>query len=231
MTAAAGDGHGLPGAASAATDAPPATDAPAAARRAGPAVAVGPAAALVALWLFLWGDASVANVASGVVVAVVLIVVFPQARSGGDGPFVVRPWALLRFVGYFAYELCYSNLLIAREIVSRRSHIRTGVIACPLRQGSDGIVTLLANVLALSPGTMMVEVLDAPTGPRTPSSTGAGAEGGEPEGAPPPTLYVHALLLYDVERVRGDVARLEAFVIRAFGSNEALLALEREAAS
>ena len=164
---------------------------------------LGLAAALVVLWLFLWGDLSFANVLSGAAVAAVLLMVFPRARSEGPVRHVVRPVALAHLALYFAYELVTSNLLLTREIMSRHSRIRTGVVACPLRTTSDGIVTVLANVLSLSPGTMMVEVLDGP-----------------------PTLYVHVLLLHDVDDARRQVARLEELIIRAFGAADAVAGLE-----
>ncbi|MPY92883.1 MAG: hypothetical protein GEV08_07370 [Acidimicrobiia bacterium] len=158
---------------------------------------VGVAAWLVVLWLLLWGKVSVANVASGILVAVVLLVVFPLPRRQGAVRHVVRPLALARLAAYFAYELVISNLLVTRVILSQGSRIRTGVVGCPLHSPSDGIVTVLANTIALSPGTMMVEVFDD-------------------------VIYVHALLLRDVERVRGDVAKLQSLIIAAFPTMGAL---------
>lgn len=146
---------------------------------------------LVGLWLLLWGDLSVANVASGVLVALALLAVFPLPRPD-DGPHrVVRPLALARFVGYLFYELVVSNLVVARVVVSPRPRTRTGVVACPLRTTSDRMVTVLCNVIALSPGTMMVDV-------------------GED------AIYVHALLLHDLDRVRADVDRLQRLLLAAF---------------
>ncbi len=158
---------------------------------------VGIGAWLVVLWLLLWGDVSVANLVSGVVVAAVLLVVFPAAPSGGRH--VARPLALAHLAAYFAYKLVTSTLLVAREVVSPRSRIRTGIVACPLRVDTDGLVTVVVNLIALSPGTMPVDVHDDP-----------------------PTLYVHVLLLHDVQQVRDQVARLEELVVRAFGSARAV---------
>jgi multicomponent Na+:H+ antiporter subunit E len=152
---------------------------------------VGVVAWLVVLWLLLWGDVSVANVASGVVVALGLLAVFPLEQAAGAGGRVFRPLAIGRLVAYFVRELVVSNLVVARLVVSRRSRLRTGVVRCPLRTRSDGIVTMLCNMIALSPGTMMVEVLDD-------------------------AVYVHALLREDVERVRRDIDTLQTLVIAAF---------------
>ena len=155
---------------------------------------VGLAGALVAIWVLLWGEASFANVLSGVLVAVALLTVFPSDAREGAPRFVVRPVAFLRLVGYFIVQLVVSNVLLTREVLSRRSRIRTGVVACELRTGSTRIMTIMANLLALTPGTMTVDAEDDPV-----------------------VLHIHVLQLHDVDDVRAQVAHLEWLVLRAFG--------------
>jgi multicomponent Na+:H+ antiporter subunit E len=152
--------------------------------------------ALTVVWLMLWDRITIANAVSGIAVACLVLVVFPTARlARAARPTVIRPLACARLAVHVATQLVVSNWLVAREILSRRSHIRTGVVACPLHTGSAGLITLLANIVALSPGTMTVDVR-----------------------AEPPTLYVHVLMLRDVAAARGEVARLEQLLLRAFGS-------------
>jgi multicomponent Na+:H+ antiporter subunit E len=151
---------------------------------------------LTAVWVMLWDRVSVANIASGVLVAVVLLVVFPTRRQTGQvGATVIRPLAIARLLGYVAVQLVVSNWLVAREIVSRRSHIRTGIVACRLHTTSPNLITLISSILEISPGTMTVELR-----------------------AEPPTLYLHVLMLRDVLDARRSVAHLESLVLRAFGT-------------
>jgi multisubunit Na+/H+ antiporter MnhE subunit len=140
-------------------------------------------ALLVALWLLAWGDASLVNVISGTAVAVVLLVAFPPRQRSGVR---LRPLGILRLVIYLSGQLIVSNVLIAREIVSRRSRVRTGVLAYSVPDGSDELLALIANVIALTPGTMTVEATHDPG-----------------------VLYVHFLLLNDVGEARRAIARLE----------------------
>ena len=151
------------------------------------------AALLVAFWLLAWGEASVANVASGLVVATVLLVAFPPHRraTAGSG---FSPLGVARLVLYVLGQLVPSNVLVAREILSRRSRIRTGVLAYPLQHPSEEVLSLMAHVIALTPGTMTVEATRDPA-----------------------VLYVHFLLLQDVERARRTVARLERLAVAALG--------------
>src|SRR3546814_19429977 len=51
-----------------------------------------------------------------------------------------------------------STLVTAADVVRPRSRVRTGIVACPLRVDNDGLVTSLANLIAVSPGTMPIEV-------------------------------------------------------------------------
>jgi multicomponent Na+:H+ antiporter subunit E len=144
---------------------------------------------LVTLWLLAWGEASVANVVSGVTVAVALLVAFPPRRGSSVR---VSPFGVLRLTGYLLVQLVVSNVLVAREILSRRSRVRTGVIAYAVPNGSDVLLALVANVIALTPGTMTVEATREP-----------------------PVLYVHFLLLDDVAGARTAIAKLEALCRRA----------------
>lgn len=150
-------------------------------------------ALLVTFWLLAWGKVSVANVASGLVVATVLLVAFPpQRRTSAESK--VSALGAARLVLYVLGQLVPSNILVTREILSRRSRIRTGVLAYPLQHPSEEVLSLMAHVIALTPGTMTVEATREPA-----------------------VLYVHFLLLEDVDRARATVARLERLAVAALG--------------
>lgn len=161
---------------------------------------------LLVVWLALWGNVTIANVLSGVVVAAA-VQLLPDPHPVG-GRFSVRPLAALRFLAYFAYKLVEASIVVAREAATRRDHINTGVVEVPLLGASDSLVTVVANAIALTPGSVTVEV--------------------ESE---PPTLYVHVLHLRSVEEVRRDIHRLEVLAVRAFGSAEALAGIEQDDSS
>ncbi len=146
---------------------------------------------LVSFWLLAWGQVSVANVASGIVVATVLLVAFPPHRRAVSGA-SISPAGTARLILYVLGQLVPSNVLVTREIISRGSRIRTGVLAYPLEQPSEAVLSLMAHVIALTPGTMTVEAT-----------------------SDPPVLYVHFLLLDDLAKARRTVARLERLAVAA----------------
>jgi multicomponent Na+:H+ antiporter subunit E len=151
---------------------------------------------LTGIWLALWSDLSVANVLSGVLVAVAIVVVFDGGRPGRV---VVRPLAAARLLVFFVLRLVVASLVVARTVVAPRDRIHTGVVVVPLRGGSDALATLVADCISLTPGTLTLEV--------------------RPE---PLTLYVHTLDVRDVDQVRRDVRTLEVLAVRAFGDRAAV---------
>ncbi len=155
---------------------------------------LGRVALLVGLWLLAWGQVTVPNLASGVLVAAALLVVFPPGRRA-SGPLGLSPAAVGRLVLYLHVQLLISNLFMARQILRRRPEGRPGVLAHPLRQPSEEVVTLMTSVIALSPGTMTVDVDDDSA-----------------------TIYVHFFLLSDVAAARTSLVRLENMAVRAIAS-------------
>jgi multicomponent Na+:H+ antiporter subunit E len=145
---------------------------------------------LTTLWLLAWGEITIANVLSGIAVASTLLIAFPPAGRAGERV-RLRPAGLLRLAGYVVAQLVMSNVVMAREVLRRRSNARPGVLAHRLQRPSEEIITLMTSVIALSPGTMTVDV-DA-------SST---------------TIYVHFLFLRDVDEARASLARLEQLAVR-----------------
>ena len=166
-------------------------------------VTVGAVVWLTTLWVLLWNDLSVANVVSGVVLAVVVLASSRLASAvcvgsdNGDRP-RISPLRLAYFVGYVVVQLVRSNLFLAWEIMTRKNTVRTGIIAVPMRTSSELTMLVMANVITLTPGTVTIEAKGSPA-----------------------VLYVNVLHLNDVERVRVDLRRLEGVCVRAFGSRSA----------
>ncbi len=155
--------------------------------------------ALATIWVLLWGSASPANVLSGLAVGFALVLLLPELRPRTKGRLRIRPLAISRLIGYVLVATIRANVELTKEVVARRSRVRAAVIGVPLPGCSDELLTLISNLLALSPGTMPLELRQSPT-----------------------VLYIHALLFTDVERVRRDVLHLTDLVVRAFGTEETI---------
>jgi multicomponent Na+:H+ antiporter subunit E len=154
---------------------------------------------LVAIWVGLWSKASAANILSGLLVATAIVLVFDTWQAGHA---VVRPIRAIWFALYFLYKLVEASVVVARTVISPRHGVHTGIVAVPLHGCSDAVVTLIADAISLTPGTLTLEVRRDPL-----------------------ALYVHALDIRDVDQVQADVRRLEVLAVRAFGSADAIAGL------
>lgn len=158
---------------------------------------------LVLVWVALWGDLSWANVLSGTAVAVLLVALFPDAGPGPVG--TVRPLRALVFLAHFAYKLVEANLIVAWEVITPNNEsINEGIVAVPVTGASDAVITIVANAISLTPGTLTIEVSREPA-----------------------VLYVHVLHLRDIEAVRRDVYQLESLAVRAFADEATITAARK----
>lgn len=158
---------------------------------------------LTVLWIVLWRQLSLANLVSGVAVALVVLALYPMAPTG-KRRHTVRPLRLLFFLAYFARELLESNFVLARTILSPTSRIRTGIVEVPLPGCSDLVTTLVANAITLTPGTMTIEVKENPR-----------------------RLYVHVLHRADIKVILASIHKLVHVALRAFCTDETLAGIER----
>jgi multicomponent Na+:H+ antiporter subunit E len=145
------------------------------------------------MWVLAWGSLSVANVISGMAVAGVLLVVAPDGLGWLRG-ISFRPIAVIRFTLYAIGEIAKANVVLIRSIVARQTNIHTGVMAVPLPECSDALLTIVTNVIALTPGTSPLHITRYPT-----------------------VLYVHVLDMRDPAATRRDVQRLAGLAFDAFG--------------
>jgi multicomponent K+:H+ antiporter subunit E len=65
-----------------------------------------------------------------------------------------RPLTLLRFVAVVLYDIVVANLAVARRILGSPDRLRPAFVAVPLALESDLAISLLANTICLTPGTV-----------------------------------------------------------------------------
>lgn len=168
------------------------------------------AGALAVFWVLLWDQVSVANVVGGVAVALLMLIAFPLPPvTVDDRRLHLRPVAVLPLAFEIVKDLLVSNVLVTRLTLSPRRGVHTGIVACELHTESQRIAATVANIAALTPGSMAVEALRDPS-----------------------RIYIHVLDVDDPEAVRRRIAHLERLVIDFIGSRRdraAIAAAEAEA--
>lgn len=111
---------------------------------------------LALIWSALTGDFSLPNLLVGFGwSAVALFIVAPAL---GKPSYFVKVWKAISLLGFFIKELIIANLRVAYDVITPGNQTRPGIIALPLDIESDIEITLLANLIALTPGTSPLEV-------------------------------------------------------------------------
>jgi multicomponent Na+:H+ antiporter subunit E len=113
-------------------------------------------AGLTVVWVLLWGTFTPASIIGGVVVAVLVMVLFRLPPATDRLP--VRPLRLAGLVLYLIYDLVVSGAEVSWQVLRHGPGARGAIIAVPLISSSDRVVTVMANALTLSPGTMALQI-------------------------------------------------------------------------
>jgi len=119
--------------------------------------AIGYVLGLAAIWVLLWGTASPANVLGGVAVGTLLVLLLPGLRTDGR-PLVVRPRAAASFLWTILLDAVRSNVRLTKAILSGRRDVESSIMEIDIPICSDQLLTAIANLLAVVPGTMPLEV-------------------------------------------------------------------------
>jgi len=113
---------------------------------------------LALLWAGMTGAFSGANLLLGVVFAMIAVALLRLQLT--RPPEFRRFGRILALALLFVRELIVSAVKVARVVVSPRLHdlVKPAIIAFPLTVKSDVEITLLANLITLTPGTLSVDV-------------------------------------------------------------------------
>ncbi|MBM3422541.1 MAG: Na+/H+ antiporter subunit E [Chlorobi bacterium] len=131
-------------------------------------------------WTLLTGDASIPSFTAGMVIGYFLLWISRPAL-GGDAYFRKIPLVFM-FLLFFMKELIIANLKVAFDILTPKDYMEPGIIAFPLDARTDMEITLFANLLTLTPGTLSLDV-----------------------SRDKKTLYVHALYVTNADAFRREL--------------------------
>ena len=152
---------------------------------------------LTVVWVALWGDLSFANVLSGLLLGALVSLVFPLPPLRMR--LRIRPLWLAWLVVHFLWDVVVASYQVAVKTLNFRRQPRNAVIEVDLRTDSDFVLTVVAEMVSLVPGSLVVEARAATH-----------------------TLFLHVLDVGDlagVEAFREQVFQLERRVVLALGAD------------
>ncbi len=111
---------------------------------------------LALAWVAATGEFSFRNLAVGFAIGF-LILVFSR-RVVGAPNYLLKIRQFLSLVLLFLWELVLSNLRVAYDVLTPGHNMRPGIIAVPLDARTDLEITMLANMITITPGSVSLDV-------------------------------------------------------------------------
>jgi multicomponent Na+:H+ antiporter subunit E len=135
---------------------------------------------LALAWVALTGQLTPINFGFGFALGYLLL--WLGRRVTGESIYFRKVWQVTRFAAFFIWQLVLANLRVTYEILTPAHTMRPAVVSIPLDVTRPAAVTLLANLITLTPGTLSLDV----------------ASNGK-------TLYVHAMHVQDADTFRQEI--------------------------
>lgn len=145
---------------------------------------------LALMWVILTGNIGGLNLLFGFLIGYLVLGVMQRQVPVLRG-YTKRLPKLFAFGVFFIKELIQANLAVAFDIVTPVWHMKPGVIAYPLDAETEVEITLVANFISMTPGTLSLDVSDDRR-----------------------VLYIHAMFLDDEEELRKSIKNLERRVLK-----------------
>ncbi|TDX82404.1 multicomponent Na+:H+ antiporter subunit E [Neorhizobium sp. R1-B] len=144
------------------------------------------------VWVAVTGSGTLHNLIFGFALSTLSLWIVREQMSARG--YWRRMGRILSLLVLFFKELALSAWKVAVLVMSPRMELKPGIFAYPLTVDRDFEITLLANLITLTPGTLSVDV-----------------------SADRKTLFVHAIDCSDPEATRRDIATgFERKIMEAF---------------
>lgn len=110
------------------------------------------------VWVALTGHLDYSNFAFGYLLG--FFILWIVERNGNNKEYFLRVPKIIIFFFRFLYDMLKANLEVAFDLVTPKLYTTPGIIAYPLSAKTDFEITMLSNVIALTPGTMVIDLSD-----------------------------------------------------------------------
>ncbi len=136
---------------------------------------------LALAWITLTAQFSLPNLLIGYLLGLGVLWITQYRREAVPAYFRKIP-QVAGFLSYFIWEVIMSNLRVTRDVLSLRPRFRPGIVAIRLEAETAAEISLLANLITLTPGTLSLDV----SGDRK-------------------VLYIHAMYISDIALFKREI--------------------------
>ena len=135
---------------------------------------------LALAWMSLTGQLTPLNFGFGFVLG--FLVLWLGERGTPSGVYFMKVPQVIRFIMFFFREVIKSNIRVAMEVLTPGQKMKPGIVAIELSAKTDLEITMFANLITLTPGTLSLDVSDDKR-----------------------VLYVHAMFIDDVAKFKRNL--------------------------
>lgn len=107
-------------------------------------------------WVALTGFMNYPNFLFGFLLG--FLILWILNRNEADTRYFSRVPKIIGFIFYFLYELVSANIQVAFDVITPRYFFKPGIVRFPLKADSDLEINLLSVFIALTPGTVVLDV-------------------------------------------------------------------------
>lgn len=111
---------------------------------------------LTFIWAALTGNFSLGNFTLGFLLSYVILWVL--SRNEASVSYFKRVPRIISFAFFFLKELFKANIQVAYDIITPANHMKPGIVGVPLDAKTDLEIAMLSNFIALTPGTLGIDV-------------------------------------------------------------------------
>jgi multicomponent Na+:H+ antiporter subunit E len=111
---------------------------------------------LAYIWMFLKNDYSSSTFFIGYLLGLLIMLAYRHFFK--ERFYLSRVWAVIKLILLFLKELVLSNISVLKLVLSPKLNIRPGIFALETELTKDWEITILANLITLTPGTLVVDV-------------------------------------------------------------------------
>lgn len=116
---------------------------------------------LTFVWVALTGQLNYANFFFGGVAGFFILWMLTKTSSNkADKEYFYRVPKIIVFIFYFFVDMLQANLQVAVDVITPNYHTTPGIIKYEIDAKTDFEITMLANIIALTPGTMVIDIAD-----------------------------------------------------------------------
>ncbi|MGN1400227.1 MAG: Na+/H+ antiporter subunit E [Bacillus sp. (in: firmicutes)] len=148
---------------------------------------------LAFIWMFLGHSYNPGSFVIGYLLGLLLLFVFRKAFS--ERFYLHSVWAVIKLLFIFIFELIMANISVLKVVLKPKLDMKPGIFAMETELTKPWQVTILSNLITLTPGTLVVSVSDDNK-----------------------TLYIHAMDIRDLEsEIKGIKDSFEKTIMEVSG--------------